>query len=72
MNVIHKWKEYEAGELSAPAIVQYDVEGDEHLFWVWDGEKIVHLSRAGFDEEEILGTVIKLKEVNNGDRNENG
>lgn len=72
MNKINRWKEYEAGELKAPAIVQHDVEGDEHLIWAWDGEKIVHLSRRGFDEEEILKTVMTLKEADNANSNENG
>jgi len=51
-----RWADYRAQRLTAPAIVQHDVIGDEHLYWVWTGgTRIVGpLSRRGDKASEVL------------------
>lgn len=60
MNIINKWKEYDDGKLTAPAIVQYDTVGDENLVWVWTGENIIQVSRFKYDENQVIVDVMSL------------
>lgn len=63
MNIINKWKDYDAGKLIAPAVVQYDTIGKEHLIWVWDGETIKQFSRSGYDEKSVLADSLLAEPV---------
>jgi hypothetical protein len=54
MNLINRWKEYDAGKLTPPCVVQHDTIRNEHLIWVWDGETIKQFSRSGYDEKSVL------------------
>jgi hypothetical protein len=52
---INRWAEYNAGTLTAPAIVQQDQVGSEYLIWVWTGTQIEGpLSRSSFDETAFM------------------
>lgn len=63
-NLVNQWRDYEAGELTAPAIVQVDYTGKEYLIWVWDGSTIQGpYSRAGYSEKEILATAQAVKDA---------
>ena len=63
-NLTNKWREYEAGTLTPPAIVQHDYDGTEHLIWVWTGTQIVGpLSRNTYDETDILNIVAELEQM---------
>lgn len=57
-----KWKDYDAGKLTPPCVVQYDIVGKEHLVWVWDGSQIVGpLSMPIYDEAKALEIVMAMK-----------
>ena len=61
---MNRWKEYDAGKLTPPCVVQHDQIRDEHLVWVWDGEKIHGpISRTSFDEKEVFATVEAIKQM---------
>jgi hypothetical protein len=62
MNIINKWEEYDSGKLTAPAIVQYDTIANEHLVWVWTGDKIIQMSRTAYDEQSILADALSITE----------
>ena len=61
---MEKWRDYEAGKLVPPCVVQHDVVRDENLVWVWDGD-VIHgpLSRKVYDEAEVLATVQAIKDA---------
>ena len=59
-----RWKEYNAGKLKPPCVVQHDVVRDEHLIWVWDGVNIQGpFSRTKYDEVELLVTAMTVKDT---------
>ena len=63
-NLINKWREYEAGTLIPPVVVQHDYDGTEHLVWVWTGTRIIGpLSRNVFDETDIMNAVLVLEQT---------
>ena len=63
-SLVNQWRDYEAGKLKAPAIVQVDYTGKEYLIWVWDGLTIQGpYSRAGYSEKEILATAQAIKDA---------
>lgn len=63
-NLINKWREYEAGILTPPAIIQHDYDGVEHLVWVWTGTRIVGpISRTIYDENAIIETAITSEQT---------
>ena len=60
-NLVNQWRDYEAGKLTAPAIVQVDYTGKEYMIWVWDGASIQGpFSRPGYDEKEITATAAAI------------
>ena len=61
MNYLNRWKEYEAGTLTPPAIVQHDEINGEHLVWVWTGIKIIQMSRKIYDEQTIIDEVMAME-----------
>jgi hypothetical protein len=63
MNKINRWKEYDAGTLTPPCVVQHDVLGKENLIWVWTGTEIKSFSRDTFDEESILADAMIVAET---------
>lgn len=53
-----RWREYEAGTLTPPCVVQHDCVNGEHLIWVWDGITIHGpLSRPEYDEASCIAHV---------------
>jgi hypothetical protein len=60
MNHINRWKEYDAGELTPPCVVQHDEINEEHLSWVWTGNKIIQVSRKTYDEQAIIDEVMEM------------
>lgn len=63
MNLINKWKEYDAKTLTPPCVVQHDVLGEEHLVWVWTGKNILQTSRTVYNESEIIADMVALETV---------
>lgn len=58
---INRWREYEAGKLTPPCVVQHDEVGKEQLVWVWTGEQIVGpLSRNSFDEKSVVEEAVAI------------
>jgi hypothetical protein len=55
---MNRWEEYRAGTLTPPAVVQHDHLPNEHLVWIWDGEKVRGaFYREEYDEAAILADV---------------
>ena len=58
-NILNRWREYEAGTLTPPTIIQHDEQNGEHLAWVWTGVQIVGpLSRMEYNEQDIIDTAV--------------
>ena len=55
-NIVNKWRDYEAGKLTGPTVVQLDrVNAKEYLIWVFDGNGIVGpMSRSSYNESSAL------------------
>lgn len=63
-NLTNKWREYEAGTLTPPAIIQHDYDGTEHLIWIWTGTRIVGpLSRIEYNEQDIINMAVNSEQA---------
>lgn len=60
---MERWKEYDAGTLMPPCVVQHDQVGTEHLIWVWDGERIQGpFSRTSDDEAGCIAAAVEARD----------
>lgn len=56
---MERWREYEAGTLTPPCVVQHDILGSDHLIWVWHGAGIVGpVVRPVYDEAAVCAEVL--------------
>lgn len=63
-NITNRWREYEAGTLTPPAIIQHDEQNREHLIWVWTGTQIIGpLSRREYNEQNIIDTAVASAQI---------
>jgi hypothetical protein len=61
-DAMNRWKEFKAGKLAKPCVVQHDELPGEHLVWVWCSDGVIRgpFSRKEFDEVEIFETVASI------------
>jgi len=58
---MNRWAEYRAGTLTPPVVVQHDVDGADHLIWVYTTAGIKGpYKRTTYDEVAICDEVMEL------------